>query len=299
MESHLSEDELWASGMAARLRLLQANFADDAPGMRQDFIIQEVEQSLKGCVPEKRRARLEALSQRFPGGPGNGVAAPAPSPAAPVPQTPDELLEQLLQAVPSLTKEERVLFAFRLQQAGLLPEVAGGTLELSPELLKRLGINSADPERAAKALGLVLEMALALDQLAWTLWRQVAPRSMVRKEGELQKLASEYLAGSAEVSTAQVQQTIERTRRLTASLLGAMGRAGGGFAKERARLFDPNAIKAVANSEKKMLESIEFACWRKYEQLCKEYGAEGAIEKSLQEAWVRATETIFSGRAGT
>ena len=30
MDSHLTEEALWASGLASRLKLLQANFADDA-----------------------------------------------------------------------------------------------------------------------------------------------------------------------------------------------------------------------------------------------------------------------------
>jgi hypothetical protein len=302
MESHLSEDVLWASTMAARLRLLQANFADDAPGMRQDFIVQEIEQSLKGCVPERRHARLQALVERFPAAPMNGQAPAPVAVGAPERElTAEILVEQLIAFMPAMSAEDRAMVSTRLQAAGLTPDAGpAGAFELPPELQKRLGLDGdlGDPARAAKALGMSLDLALTLDQLAWTLWKQIAPKSMVRKEAELPRQAAEYLKGSAEVSTAQLAQTLERTRKLIASLLGAMGRAGGGFAKDRARLFDPNSIAAVATSEKKWNESIEFACWRKYAQLCKEYGAEAAIEKSLQEAWVKATETIYSGRSG-
>lgn len=302
MESHLSEEALWASAVAARLRVLQANFADDDPKMRQDFLVQELEQSLKGCVPEKRKARLEALAQRFPSGPASGpVRAPSgPEPAA---ETPDELLARVLDLLPGLSPEQQAQFVQQLQQAGLVPDhPAAGAFELAPELQKRLGLDGSQAlsaERGAKALSMVLDMVLTLDQLAWTLWKQVASKSMVRKEGDFAKLSGEYLTGSSEVSTAQLLQTLERTRRLTAGLLGAVGRAGGVFAKERARLFDPNAIAAVAQSEKKWNESIEFACWRKYVQLCKEYGAEGAIEKAIQEAMARAAENLIMGRPGS
>ncbi len=301
MESHLSEEALWASAVAARLRVLQANFADDDPKMRQDFLVQELEQSLKGCVPEKRKARLAALALRFPSGPAAGPAREAPT-AEPAAETPEMLFERMLEMLPSLSSEQQAQLTQQLQLAGLLPErPAGGAFELAPELQKRLGLDGTRPlsvERGAKALSMLLDMVLTLDQLVWTLWKQVASKSVVRKEGDFAKLSGEYLTGSSEVSTAQLLQTLERTRRLTAGLLGAVGRAGGVFAKERARLFDPNAIAAVAQSEKKWNESIEFACWRKYVQLCKEYGAEGAIEKAIQEAMARAAENLMMGRPG-
>ena len=40
----------------------------------------------------------------------------------------------------------------------------------------------------------------------------------------------------------------------------------------------------------------EFACWRKYVQLCKEYGAEPVIEKGIQEAVAKAAENLIMGR---
>ena len=43
MESQLSEDTLWAAALAARLRTLQANFADDNPATRQTYLAEEIE----------------------------------------------------------------------------------------------------------------------------------------------------------------------------------------------------------------------------------------------------------------
>ena len=151
-------------------------------------------------------------------------------------------------------------------------------------------------ERASKSFAILLDTVLALDQLVWTLWKQIAPKSAVRKEADLPKMTGEYLSGSKEVSTAQVVQNVERTRKLIASLMGAIGRAGAAFARERARIFDPSAIEADARAEKKWNESIEFACWRKYVQLCKEYGAEPIMEKGIQEAMARAAENLLLGR---
>lgn len=301
MESHLSEEALWAASLAARLRLVQANFADDDGAARRDFIAQELERALKGSVPEKRKALLEALALRFPT--CHGGAAPTilqvAAPGQETPLTPEQLLERLLELLPSLPADLRAQFTNRLKQAGLIPEQTDGAIQLTPELQKRLGLDGAQAfgtQRAGKALTMLFDMVLTLDQLVWTLWKQVAPKSMVRREGDLAKLSGQYLAGSQEVSTAQLLQLLERSRKLVAGLLGAVGRAGTSYARERAKLFDPEAIEAAARSEKKVFESLEYACWRKYVQLCKEYGAEAAIEKSLQEAMARAAENLIMGR---
>ncbi len=300
MESHLSEESLWASALAARLRVLQASFADDPRATRPEFISQEIERALMGTVPEKRKVLLEALAERFPAwaNAASGNHHPVAG-EAPPPETPEVLVEKIIQAWPGLAEEGRAAIARRLKASGLVPGSQEGQIELNPELLKRLGLGperSVTPERAAKALAPLLEMVLTLDHLVWTLWKQVAPKSTVRRDGDLSKLSGEYLSGSAEVSTAQLQQSMERTRKLVAGLLGAVGRAGTTHARERARIFDPNAIEADARAEKKWNESLEFACWRKYVQLNKEYGAEAAIEKSIQEALAKATENLITGR---
>jgi len=300
MESHLSEESLWASSLAARLRILQANFADDDAATRQDFIAQEIERALKGSVSDKRKVLLEALGQLFPTGQAAGpVVSHQPSAGAATPATPEALLEGLLEVLPTLPPEQKQEFTERLKRAGLVPERSAAAFEASPELLKRLALDATrtvNAERAAKTMAMLVDMVLTLDQLVWTLWKQIAPKSMVRKEGDLVKLSGEYLAGSNEVSTAQLLQTLERSRKLVAGLLGAVGRAGAAYARDRARIFDPNAIEADARAEKKWNESVEFACWRKYVQLCKEYGAEAAIEKSIQEAMAKATENLIMGR---
>lgn len=302
MQSQLSEEFLWASALAARLRVLQANFADDNPATRQGFIVEEIERALKGCVPDKRRALLAALAARFPS--WQMSAAPrsdAKAPAA-APETPEMLLDRFLDTLPGLTPQQRADFTAKLKSSGLIQEPAAGAgIEVPPELLKRLGVPSDQPfdaQRSGKALALLLDMVLTIDQLVWTLWRQIASKSAIRREVDLARLSGPYVTGSGEVSTAQMVQALERTRKMVAGLLGAVGRAGGAYARERARLFDPIAIEADARSEKKWNESLEYACWRKYVQLCKEYGAEPVIEKGLQETVAKAAENLILGRSG-
>jgi hypothetical protein len=301
MESHLAEDSLWANALAARLRVLQANFADDDPATRQGYLVEEIERALKGCVPEKRKALLDALTVQFPAWQDSAPTAKTDAAAPAPPLTPELLLDRLLEAVPSLTPAQRADVVGKLKDAGLVArEQAGGELEIPAELRKRLGLSedrAANPGHAVKLLAMLLDMVLTMDQLVWTLWKQLAAKSIIRREADLGKLSGEYLAGNNEVSTAQVSQGLERTRKMIAGLLGAVGRAGTTYAREQARLFDPSAIEADARSEKKWNESLEYACWRKYVQLRKEYGAEPVIEKGIQEAIAKATENLIMGRS--
>jgi hypothetical protein len=176
---------------------------------------------------------------------------------------------------------------------------AASFLELPPELHKKLGLPADKPlqmERSVKLLVITMELALALDQLGWALWKQVAPKSAIRKEAELNKLVGTYLAGDAEVSTAQLNQLVEKTRRLIAGLLGAVGRAGSTYAKKYATRLAPEVIEDWAKMEKKWNESVEAACWRKFLQQAKEHATEPAIEHEIQEAIARAAENLILGR---
>jgi hypothetical protein len=294
----MPEESLWASGLAARLRLIQANFADQAAGSRQGYLLEEIERALKDINPSKRKAHLDALGEHFP-----AWEATAPAPVVTVegtPETPDELLSRFIDTMGKLSTEEKSRFKRKLAEAGLLEvQASTGTVDLPGEMRRKLNLTAEQPihaERATKLLGGLLEVTLALDQLAWALWKQMAPKSVIRKEGDFAKLVGPYLAGDAEVATAQVAGPLEKTRKLIASLLGAVGRAGSTYAKRHVGRFAPEVIKDLAQLEKKMWENIEPVAWRKYEQLAREHASEPALESEIQDAIVKAAEMIQMGR---
>lgn len=304
MESYLSEEALWANGLASRLRLVQANFADDQASSRRNFISEEIERALKSVAPSKRKAYLDALAEKFPAWqPAGGVSAPAPvTEQTGAPETPEALLQKLLALAPQLAPEMKMEFAKKLQQVGLAAATSGGGAlpELPAELQKKLGMSAGkplDPERALKMLVALSEFSLALDQLVWALWRQMAPKSNIRKEIEFNKLAGPYLGGDPEVSTQLLIQPLERTRKLIAGLLGAIGRASSTYAKKHAGRFAPEVIEDWAKMEKKWSESLEQVCWRKYVQHAKEHATEPAIENEIQEAITKTAESLILGRA--
>ena len=301
MESYLAEEALWATGLAARVRLVQANFADDQAVARQNYIAEEIERGLKGINPSKRPLYLKALAEQFPGWEVAGAAAPPARDQSP--DSPETLLRRLIDSCAQLSPETRMDFAHELQKAGLaVKEPAAPALELPPELQKKLGLlpgQALHLERAVKLVATLTDMVLALDQLVWALWKQIAPRSNIKKESEFAKLTGSYLAGDAEVSTQQITQTLERTRRLIAGLLGAIGRAGSTYARNHTARFGPEVVEDWAKMEKKWSESLEQVCWRKYVQLAKEHASEPAIENEIQEAIAKTTENLVMGRSAS
>src|ERR1043165_7092663 len=105
MESYLSEEALWASGLASRLRLIQANFADDPPSVRQGYITEEIERALQNITPTKRSAYLESLGERFPAWEGVRSAPVSDVQVGGAPLTAEELVSRLVQLAPTLSPE--------------------------------------------------------------------------------------------------------------------------------------------------------------------------------------------------
>jgi hypothetical protein len=302
MDSYLTEEALWAGGLASRLKLLQANFAEDAPAARQTYITEEIDRALKNVVPARRKLYLEALAEQFPAWQSEQTVPVAPTPLGAVPETPSELLARFIEVVSALSHETREEFVAKLKEAGLAPKESGpATIELTDEGRKKLGLAAGAPlqvERGVKWLVVESEAVLALDQLSWTLWKELASKSTIRKDSDLIKLSGQYLAGSNEVSTEQLRQALEKTRRLIAGLMGAVGRAGNLYAKKQVTRLSPEAIEDLAKMEKKVWESVEVAAWRVYKRLANEHLSEPAIESGIREAIVKVAEDLMTGRPG-
>jgi hypothetical protein len=302
MDSYLTEEALWASGLASRLKLLQANFADDAPATRQNYITEEIDRALKTVVPAKRKLHLQALAERFPAWQA-AQAAPVPAPAtSTAPEAPSELLARFIQVMSTLPPETKAEFVKQSQDAGLVPKESGGAfMELAADAQKKVGLPPNVPlnvERAIKLLVVETEAVLALDQLGWTLWKQMAPKSAIRKDVEMSKLSGQYLAGDSEVSTQQLVQALEKMRRLVAGLMGAVGRAGNTYAKKQVARLSPEVIEDLARIERKWTDSVEQTAWRIFVRLAKEHLSEPAIENGIQEAMVKVAEDLMTGRSG-
>ena len=267
------EARLWAEQVAARLWMLQTSFADDPPDTRHDYLVEEIERSIKDVGGSKRSEYLAALMERFPG--PERIDAPyfKPPEAETVERGPQEVADELIARLPEFSNEAKAALVQRLQALGLFVSPSNG-IELPPELLGKLGISpkeTLDEERLIKLFTALLEMVVTLDHLIWNVWKNVAPKSKVRREqggDNPRRTIGRYLSGDREVATLQITQMLEKTRQLTAGLLSAIGPAGEIFARKHLEKFAPEKIRAGVESKSSgFISNVEQKCWRRYVEL--------------------------------
>jgi hypothetical protein len=295
-----SEVSSWAVKVAARLWMLQTSFADDPPQTRREYLVEEIERSLKEVAESRREEYLAALMDRFPGPERfefGSAAAPPPQTEAPK-RTPLQLVQELIAQIPQLPSETRVVIAQRLQAAGLLIPQSKGT-ELPAELIGKIGMTPDEPvdeERLAKVFAALFDMVVMLDHLIWSVWKNIAPKSALRRDTDtanLRRTIGRCLAGDREVATLQVTQILDKTRHLTAGLLSAIGPAGETYARQHLEKFAPEKIRTSIESKSPgFLGNIEQKCWRRYLELAGDLSGP-VVEKQMVDAIVSYTEALF------
>ena len=308
MKGALLENTRWAVALAARLRLLQSKFADDSPETRERALNEELEQALETVSPGKREECIQALAGEFP--PLEPVEVEVrreveetAQPAA-VPDDPAVLVERLLGLLQTMTPEQTAAISVQLQHAGLLPAAApSSTFDVPDELEKRVEKlvpgRPLDPTRALRILDILLEFALNLDQLVWQVWKNIATtKSVIQREpgayGDLRKALGPCLTGDPEVSTEQIKQIVNKTRKLVSGLMAAMGTVGEIHSAKFLDRLSPEAIKKKAEADPGVFESIEKKCWKKYNAVFSELNS-AAIEREVLDAIKKYTEKLVFG----
>ena len=209
-------------------------------------------------------------------------------------------MQWLAECAKGWNEEEKAEVAKRLALAGIAPEDAKAAAPARyDDLWKHFGKSerlTPHGDRSLKLLGLLAEVFLALDQLSWTLWRSIAPKSAYKKEFDFTKLSVPYLSGDTEVSTDQMRQAIERTRKLVAALLGASGRAATDFATAHNRTFSPAALEEASRQAKRALESLDAASWREYRTRFDVAGTTPHLEAAIHSAFAQSAEDLIGGR---
>ena len=308
MTAHLSDEALWAVGLGARLRMLQASFADDDAAARRDYIAEELEREIREIPASRRKAYLEALAERFPGWESATVPADelVPEAAPIVDSSPESLVMQLAALAGTLSDADRREMADRLQEAGFaltvtLSAASQETDDIPAELQKKLSLDpnqALDRKRAMRLVAVLIDLVVTMDQVAWNVWKNLAPNSRVRRDpgptGDLRKVAGPFLVGDPEVSTAQVTQLLDKTRQLIAGLLAAVGATGEAFARQYLTRFSPQSIKEAADAEPGFFIGPEQRCWRKYTQLFNDVSGV-TIENEIANAIVKYTEDLILG----
>jgi hypothetical protein len=287
--------ESLAERTANRIRLLQADLADEDPDVRRAHVTDEVREALSNLVPHDQEKFLEALESRFPAWESQGLVPRGNTNAeAPVPVAPTDLAEfndagflirQLQKLAPDMSAEQRVRAAEELERSGISTGGAGGVspdamdrlraaLELSPE-------SAVDLERTVHVMATVLEKVVSLDDIAWKNWKQMSSDSRrSRGRSGLASMLGKYMVGDGDVGRSQVTDELEAFRRLTASLMLALSQSGQA-AYQQIRKLHPDEIEAIIRNEKgSVLVSQDVRCWRRYRELT------GAMDSAQIEAEV-------------
>jgi hypothetical protein len=279
--------------------MLQASFADDPAEARHDYLVEEIERSIKDISESRRSEYLSALMERFPG--PERIDAPyfKPPEVETVKRTTQDVANELLYRLSEFSNEEKAALAQKLQALGLFVAPRAG-IELPLELLGKLGISpqeSLDEERLTKLFSTLLEMFVTLDHLIWNVWKNVAPKSSLRRDqgsDNPRRTIGRYLAGDREVATLQITQMVDKTRQLTAGLLSAIGPAGEIFARKYLEKFAPEKIRAGIESKSPgFIANIDQKCWRRYLELAADLSGH-AVETQMVEGIVAYTEELIS-----
>jgi hypothetical protein len=237
--------------------------------------------------------------ERFPG-PERIDAPYFKPPAAEQPaKSAGEIAEELVARVGELSNEEKAALVQHLQALGLFVAPARG-LELPAELLGKLGISPKDPldeERLIKLFTALLELVVSLDHLIWGLWKNIAPKSIVKRDAALdnpRRTLGRYLIGDREVATLQVSQMLEKTRQLTGGILSAVGTVGETYARHHLEKFAPEKIRASLEQKSSgFIGSVDQKCWRRYVELAGGLSGQ-AVETAILGAIVSYTEELIS-----
>lgn len=288
----------WAASLVTRLKYLQTNLTEASPENRQVYMEEELRRALHELPMEKRGSHLYALAQAFPE--WELAAATVTAPAAAARQTPDEIVRAFVQLAPSLTGEQREKVKQQLAAFGLvLPSPQPLEGEALTGVRTKLKLDSEDPinvTQLAKLFAAYAEAMLALDQLAWNVWRNAAPKSPIRRDitqGDLRTVTRRALAGDAESAVAQaaVQKQLEASRQLVAGLLAGLGPAGKNFARRYQQRYTPDAVREVVRAEGGKGD-LQF--WKKHTELAAEV-TETVIEDDVQAAVVKYAEDLMRG----
>lgn len=304
----MSGVESWrslAEVTANRLRLIQADLADEPAESRRAHLNDEVKTALEKVPMAERNDFLSAVEDRFPAWEGGRVVTGGDGSAAMLSATdmaeftdPGFLLRQLVKTAPSMTEEQRREAGEQLAAAGIAPAGAG---EIPQEAFSRAKAamqipadGDADAGRMLEAGALLAEQVILLDALCWKVWRQIAPESGYRSVVPLNTLLASYVSGSGETGRGQVSEALERFRALTAALTTSVGKVGRTVYAELAE-FSPSQVESLAKADKKWNESVELAAWRKYRELAGKLD-EATVESKVRQAVSRSVEEIVRPR---
>ena len=299
----LPDAPVWAANTASRLRYLQANFADDSRENRESFLEDELKKLLDPVPASKRQPYLDALAEKFPTWESLATASAEPAAADTGEMSPEDVWSLFLKTLPRYSLEQREMIQRRLADAGFV-HIASDSLDADSlgEITQKLKLSPSDKIDAArlgKLFAALAEVCIMTDQLAWNVWKGLAPKSTIRRDGsagDLRTALRRSVTGDAEVSSVQIGQQLEKMRQLIAGLLASLGPAGKNFARRFQSRYAPEAIRDIVKMEggSSIFGNADSRLWKKYTELAGEI-SEGSIQTDMMDAVAQYAEELMKG----
>lgn len=218
-----SERSRRVAALAGRLRLAQADLADEKPEVRREQVESEIARAIASVPPQDREAFLRELLVGFPIGVSASEAAGVttgarsvapktePSAAREAPRDPamaaESLADGLLNVWSAITPDQKTALLARLSKGGVAPSPSGpGVLSdaAAQKLRGALGLGTADqpdPQKVGDMAVMLLEFVLSLDRVVWGAWsRTIAPASGVRANGPVQRPLRDLVIGKKDAA---------------------------------------------------------------------------------------------------
>ncbi len=289
---------------ASHLRMLQADFAEDDQVPRQAHLRDTIQRALNQVTPSQRIAFLERLLLKFPAWDGESLKCQVGGPSAGRSKQdqrdlddPAFLGQRLADLAPSMSSDQKRGLRQQLRQAGLIDDPVETWSEAAMERFRSAMEMKHEPSiQADRLLDLVpvlVGFVVSLEQVSWATWRAVAPRSSMRQATAIDRTIDQFLSGDAQVTHRQISQDLEHLRRLTASLILALGRTSEQFAHDFLARLSPDHIQALV--PKRILSMCqEMLYWRKYKQLTENL-SDTAIEKDVKHAIAQFVQSLMVG----
>lgn len=289
-----------------RLRMVQKDFADQDEPQQREYLCEELERLLNGIPFAERDAFLRGLLERFPTWRAQASDEAGPSVVSDKgpwlgTDRPRQLLDALVERLPSLAEDERKAITDRLREVlgGLAPAPetptkSGKDLRATLQLPDDVELHG---DRLGELAGAFAEFVVKAEQLTGTVWGKVAGRSSLRPPKQTRKLAGQFLSGDGGDSKELVKD-LQLLLQYATAVMTAASRAGDEVARRYARRLSPEAIHGLVDMEQNRLRdsllSKDVRCWRKYCELTGELGAE-YIEKEIESAMADYAEAFVRG----
>ncbi|MFG0304803.1 MAG: hypothetical protein ACF8Q5_01175 [Phycisphaerales bacterium JB040] len=290
-----------------RVLAVREDLASEPDEVRHSFMLEEIERSAGGVEEGERGAFLEAVHARLPSimnpeaddagvgdvlGEGPAVVGDGAEGAGAGEAMPERAAEPASGAG-SGSGPGSGSGVGSGTASGAASGVGGVPVEGA--LAKALGLEPGtelDGAAAVALLGVLVEMTRSLDQVMWSTWKVLAPRSGIRGAGDLLRSAGGYARG--ECGLDEVRTHSERLRQLSAALVSAISQTGRQFSARHAERFSPEQIEAWSAREKKSVGSSAAECWKKYKEM---FGTadQATIEREIQQQIAEYGERLMTG----